>query len=492
MSTIDLLSLDHYTSKVDHQLFRELRDNDPVHLNPTPEGDYFHALTRYDHVTEIGRDNRRFINSKGTQIRDKRAEGHGAPSVHNADQPLHARLRAPGVEAFRKSVLKRREDRIRQVVRDLINAAPQNQPFDFVSAIAVTLPMIIFAELLGVPESQQHLLVEWANTMSDVNAADIAQADARHHLFAYFRELSEEKRRHLHAPCRDLHARLSDQHPAGPRARASEDDPFHSSQWQHFAARGAELRRAAGSQHQRVDALQAGGWPMTGHPGAIAQVTPERAAIIAEDGSRLSYNMLDRRSLALAQQLHTHGVRPGDAIALLIGNRPDFFIAAWAAQRSGLYYTPIATKLTPTELGYIFEDSGVRAVILDPALRASAVTALAPMGNNRPLVLSLDPGTEFPVVATEVDPELPYRDTDEAISIANESPFGLSGSVWTPNIDRALEIARQLRTGTVGLNSKRILDFAAPFGGHRASGIGRELGPEGIDGYLETTSILLP
>ena len=100
MSAIDLLDLHHYTSKSDHQIFRQLRDLEPVHRNPTPDGDSFYALTRYEHVTEIARDNLRFINSKGTQIRDKRAEGHGAPSVHNADQPLHSRLRGPGVEAF--------------------------------------------------------------------------------------------------------------------------------------------------------------------------------------------------------------------------------------------------------------------------------------------------------------------------------------------------------------------------------------------------------
>ena len=87
---------------------------------------------------------------------------------------------------------------------------------------------------------------------------------------------------------------------------------------------------------------------------------------------------------------------------------------------------------------------------------------------------------------------IPYGEVEEAIAIANDSAFGLSGSVWSPDIARALDIARRLRTGTVGLNSKRILDFAAPFGGHKASGIGRELGPEGIDGYLETTAILLP
>jgi acyl-CoA reductase-like NAD-dependent aldehyde dehydrogenase len=85
-----------------------------------------------------------------------------------------------------------------------------------------------------------------------------------------------------------------------------------------------------------------------------------------------------------------------------------------------------------------------------------------------------------------------YDDIDEAVRIANASPYGLSGSVWSPDLDRSVSVARRLRTGTVGINSKRILDFGAPFGGFRASGIGRELGPEGIDSYLESSSILLP
>lgn len=193
---VDLLDLTHYTAKADQDLFRKLRDEDPVHFNEGPDGVGFYALTRYDHVSAIGRDHLHFINSKGTQIRDKRAEGHGAPSVHNADQPIHGRLRAPGVGAFRRSLLEQREGRIREIVRDLIHAIPQNQPFDFVEKIAVAVPMIVFAEVLGVPQSRQQDLVNWANTMSDVSATDVVQADARHHLFDYFRELAAEKRAH--------------------------------------------------------------------------------------------------------------------------------------------------------------------------------------------------------------------------------------------------------------------------------------------------------
>ncbi len=85
-----------------------------------------------------------------------------------------------------------------------------------------------------------------------------------------------------------------------------------------------------------------------------------------------------------------------------------------------------------------------------------------------------------------------YDDVDEAITIANDSDFGLSGSVWTTDMDRAATIGAQIRTGVVAVNSAAILDMASPFGGFKKSGIGRELGPEGIAQLTEVQAILLP
>jgi aldehyde dehydrogenase (NAD+) len=87
---------------------------------------------------------------------------------------------------------------------------------------------------------------------------------------------------------------------------------------------------------------------------------------------------------------------------------------------------------------------------------------------------------------------IPYEGEDEAVAIANDSPYGLCGSVWTPDVERAAGIAARVRTGCVAVNSSAILDFRAPFGGWKRSGIGRELGPEGIGPYTEYQSILLP
>lgn len=82
-----------------------------------------------------------------------------------------------------------------------------------------------------------------------------------------------------------------------------------------------------------------------------------------------------------------------------------------------------------------------------------------------------------------------YRDEDEAVAIANDSDYGLAGSVWTGDTDRGLGVAARIRTGTFGVNQGYTMDPAAPFGGVKASGYGRELGREGIDGYVDTKSI---
>lgn len=84
---------------------------------------------------------------------------------------------------------------------------------------------------------------------------------------------------------------------------------------------------------------------------------------------------------------------------------------------------------------------------------------------------------------------IPYRDEDEAVAIANDSDYGLAGSVWGNDTDRALALATRIHTGTVGINQGYTMDPFAPFGGVKGSGYGRELGPEGLDGYVDTKSI---
>jgi aldehyde dehydrogenase (NAD+) len=87
---------------------------------------------------------------------------------------------------------------------------------------------------------------------------------------------------------------------------------------------------------------------------------------------------------------------------------------------------------------------------------------------------------------------IPYDDEEQAVAIANDSDYGLCGSVWTADIAHGEQVAARMRTGVVAINSSMILDFNSPFGGFKKSGIGRELGPEGIAPFTELQSIILP
>ncbi|HEV8628042.1 MAG TPA: aldehyde dehydrogenase [Acidimicrobiia bacterium] len=90
-----------------------------------------------------------------------------------------------------------------------------------------------------------------------------------------------------------------------------------------------------------------------------------------------------------------------------------------------------------------------------------------------------------PVVAV-----IPFDDEADAVAIANDSDYGLAGSVYTADIDKGLDIARRVRTGTYAIN-QYMIDFAAPYGGFKCSGIGRENGPEGLHAFLEDKSIVV-
>jgi acyl-CoA reductase-like NAD-dependent aldehyde dehydrogenase len=86
---------------------------------------------------------------------------------------------------------------------------------------------------------------------------------------------------------------------------------------------------------------------------------------------------------------------------------------------------------------------------------------------------------------------IPFEDEDDAVRIANDTPYGLSGSIWTRDGARALRVARAVETGVLSVNSNTSVRVATPFGGFKQSGFGRELGMHAMDGYSEIKNVYI-
>lgn len=108
------------------------------------------------------------------------------------------------------------------------------------------------------------------------------------------------------------------------------------------------------------------------HPRQIAQQTPQKPAVIMEpSGIAMSYGELEARANQAAQLFRSLGVKRGEAVAFCLENCPAVFEFCWGAQRAGLYFVPISSRLTPAELAYIVEDSGARVLLTSANVAAA-------------------------------------------------------------------------------------------------------------------------
>jgi len=146
-----------------------------------------------------------------------------------------------------------------------------------------------------------------------------------------------------------------------------------------------------------------------------------------------------------------------------------------------------------------------RAKVLDHVAGACASGAQCVLGGGVPSVQGFEEGwfveptiftgvhNNMPIARQEVfGPVLaviPFDDEEEALSIANDTSYGLAAGVWTQNISRAIRMSEEIEAGTVWVNTYRAVSFMAPFGGMKRSGIGRENGKEAMDEYLQTKSV---
>jgi acyl-CoA reductase-like NAD-dependent aldehyde dehydrogenase len=86
---------------------------------------------------------------------------------------------------------------------------------------------------------------------------------------------------------------------------------------------------------------------------------------------------------------------------------------------------------------------------------------------------------------------MPFDDEQDAVRLANDTEYGLSGSIWTRDVGRALRVTRAVEAGNLSVNSHSSVRYWTPFGGFKQSGLGRELGPDAVAAFTETKTVFL-
>ncbi|HEY6427299.1 MAG TPA: aldehyde dehydrogenase family protein, partial [Acidimicrobiales bacterium] len=175
-------------------------------------------------------------------------------------------------------------------------------------------------------------------------------------------------------------------------------------------------------------------------------------------------------------------------------------------------YDRFMALLEPAVQGVAVGDPTLEATEMGPLISEGHLAAVASfVPDDAPVAVRGQcpdgPGNWFaPTVLAPVDPRhraateeifgpvvvvVPFDDEAHAVRLANDTPYGLSGSLWTRDIGRALRVARAVETGTLSVNSHSSVRYWTPFGGVKQSGLGRELGPDALDAFTDVKNVFI-
>lgn len=210
LADVDLNDHSRFAERVPHEMFAVLRREDPVHWQPEPEGRGYWAVTRHDDITAVAKDWRTYSSERGgTSLQDLEPdEIEARKSMIDMDPPRHNELRAIVNRDFTPRAVRQFADKISELFGAVLDTALEKGEIDFVEDVAAALPMRVFAEMLGAPESDHRYLVELGDRLLGQDdpeyALDPEVMRANRHLpfsnptseemFEYGRKLADERR----------------------------------------------------------------------------------------------------------------------------------------------------------------------------------------------------------------------------------------------------------------------------------------------------------
>jgi len=203
---IDLLDSTTFAKRVPHEWFAYLRKNAPVSWHDEEDGPGFWAVTTLAEATQVNRDYEHFSSArKATYLWDLAEDDLAAQQMVmlNMDPPLHTRYRRLVNKGFTPRMVNQLHERIHAATDDIIDAVIEQGSADFVTDIAAELPLVVIAELLGVPNEDRHRMFDWSNRMigsddPEYQTAGEAAQMASMELYAYASELFGKKRADPH------------------------------------------------------------------------------------------------------------------------------------------------------------------------------------------------------------------------------------------------------------------------------------------------------
>jgi len=308
---VDLSNPDTFVGGIPFPAFQRLRTEAPLYWQPETNGRGFWCVTRYDDLMAVSKDPLTFPSARGGTNIFEVSEADMSMLrllMLNMDPPKHNKFRRLVSTGFTARMVTQLEPHVREICRTLIDNVMERESFDFVTAIAAELPLLVIAELLGVPAADRHKVFEWSNSLVGFDDPEYATSMetgklASAQMWAYANQLANERKEH---PLGDLVSVLMQAEVDGDRLSEMEFDSFFL------------LLAVAGNETTR-NLISGGMRALIEHPEERARLVADPALLstgIEELLRWVSPLIHFRRTATRDVHMHGHTIKEGDKVVI--------------------------------------------------------------------------------------------------------------------------------------------------------------------------------